>query len=140
MDTAAKAMAIDPRPRGRDRLAAGFLLVVLAVGTLALCIGIPVGGMWLASKVTNSIQTHFLVALPLILVSMGLFAALLYRLDRLYLRVTGAFVPGIDEEEEEPRIPHGPLEPMIIVSLVIAVTALVVWFFFFAENPPRQVF
>ncbi len=96
--------------------------------------------MWLASKVTNSIQTHFLVALPLILVSMGLFAALLYRLDRLYLRVTGAFVPGIDEEEEEPRIPHGPLEPMIIVSLVIAVTALVVWFFFFAENPPRQVF
>ena len=72
----------------------------------------------------------------------GLFAALLYRVDRLYLRVTGAYEPAeseYEDDEEEPRIPRGPLEPMLVLSFVIAVIALVVWFFFFAENPPRQV-
>ena len=127
-----------------DRIVAALLLVLLAAGTLVLCIGIPVGCLWLASKFADSISTHFLIALPLTLASMGLFAALLYRLDRLYLRVTGAYMPAWDEDEEEdddeePRIPRGPLEPMIVVSLGIAVVALVVWFFFFAENPPRQV-
>jgi hypothetical protein len=139
MDAGADATAIDPPRRGRDRLAAGFLLVVLGIGTLVLCIGIPVGCLWLASKVTDSIVTHYLVALPLTLVCMGVFAALLYRVDRLYLRVTGVHAPlDHDDSEEEPGIPHGPFEPMIIVSLVIALVALVVWFLFFAENPSSQ--
>ena len=99
--------------------------------------------LWLASKVANSIGTHFLVALPLTLASMALFAALLYRLDRLYLRVTGAWLPQWDEDDfdddDELRIPRGPLEPMIIVSFAIAAVAFTVWFFFFAEDPSRQV-
>jgi hypothetical protein len=140
-----RAMALhSPRPRrARDRVAAGFLLVVLAAGTLVLCIGIPVGCLWLASKLTDSIGAHFLVALPMTLGCMGLFAALLYRVDRLYLRVTSAYAAAAADEEAdddgEPRVARGPLEPMIVFSLVIAVIALVVWFFFFAENPPRQV-
>jgi hypothetical protein len=139
MDT--RAVALDPpRPRrARNRVAAGFLLVVLAAGTLVLCIGIPVGCLWLASKLTDSIGAHFLVALPMTLACMGLFAALLYRVDRLYLRVTGAFPATHDEDadEEEPRVPRGPLEPMMVLSFVIAVIAFLVWFFLFAENPPR---
>jgi len=34
---------------------------------------------------------------------------------------------------------RGPLEPMLFVSLVVALVALTVWFFFVAEEPPRQV-
>ena len=136
-------MAADRRLRTGDRIVAALLLVLLGAGTLVLCIGIPIACLWLASKVADSISTHFLVALPLTLASVGLFAALLYRLDRLYLRVTGALVPSSDEddedEDEEPRIPRGPLEPMIIVSLGIAAIALVVWFFFFAEDPPPVI-
>ena len=122
---------------------AALLLVVLALGSLALWIVVPAACLWLASKVADSIATHFLVALPLTLASMALFAALLYRLDRLYLRVTGAWLPQWDEDDfdddDEPEAPRGPLEPMIIVSFAIAAVAFVVWFFFFAEDPPRQV-
>ena len=137
------AVGAQRRMSAGDRVVAALLLVLLGAGTLVLCIGIPVASLWLASKVADSIGTHFLVALPLTLVTMGVFAALLYRLDRLYLRVTGVYMPSWDEgeedDDEEPRIPRGPLEPMILVSLAIAVVALVIWFFFFAENPPRQV-
>jgi hypothetical protein len=140
MEAGSNAVAIHPPRRARDRLAAAFLLVVLGAGTLTLCIGIPVGCLWLAAKVTDSIETHFLVALPLTLACMGVFAALLYRLDRLYMSVVGSYAAADeDEDEDEPRVPRGPLEPMIIFSLVVAAIALVVWFFFFAENPPRQV-
>jgi hypothetical protein len=31
------------------------------------------------------------------------------------------------------------LEPMLILSLAVALVALTIWFFVFAENPPHQV-
>jgi hypothetical protein len=34
---------------------------------------------------------------------------------------------------------RGPLEPMLIVSFLVALVALCVWFFVFAENPSPQV-
>ena len=34
---------------------------------------------------------------------------------------------------------RGPLEPMLVVSFLNAAVALTIWFFVFAENPPRQV-
>jgi hypothetical protein len=129
--------------RFRDRLAAAFLLAVLALGTLVLWIGIPVACLWGASKVTHSIGGHFLVATPLTLFSMGVFVWGLYAVDRLYLRVTGAWdlQPDDDYEDDEevPQAPRGPLEPMLIASLVVGIVALFVWFFVFAENPSPQV-
>ena len=139
----ATAMTATSPLRARDRLAAALLLVLLALGALALWIAIPAASMWLASKVSDSIAGHFLVALPLTLTSMLVFAWLLYRLDRLYLRITGAFDHADDELEDaddEPRIPRGPLEPLLVGSLVIGVIAFVVWFFVFAEYPPPRVF
>ncbi len=140
----ADALTATSSPRTRDRLVAAFLVVVLAIGTLALWIAIPAGSMWAASKLTDSIGTHFLVALPLTLTCMGVFAWLLYAVDRLYLRVTGAFErldeDDLDDLDDEPRVPRGPLEPLLVGSLVIAVTAFVVWFFVFAEYPPPRVF
>jgi hypothetical protein len=132
------------QPRLRDRLAAAFLLVVLGAGTIVLWVGIPVVCLWSASKFTNSIASHFLVATPMTLVTMGAFVWFLYRVDRLYLRVTGAYDPAVFDDEyeddaEEPRILRGPLEPMLIASLVLGVIALFVWFFVFAENPSSQV-
>jgi hypothetical protein len=135
--------------RGRDRVAAAFLVVVLFAGTLVLWIGIPVLCLWSASKFTDSIASHFLVATPMTLLAMGAFVWLLYQVDRLYLRVTGAYdaelhdpelydPDDLDEDEELP-IPRGPLEPMLIASLILAFIALFVWFFAFAENPSSQV-
>jgi hypothetical protein len=124
-----------------DRLAAALLFALMAVGSLVLWTAIPAGCLWIAGKLTNTIGAHFLIALPLTVICVGLFAALLFQVNRLYLRVTGAWFPDPDEEddEDEPRLPRGPLEPMLVGSLVIALVALVAWFFFLAEDPPRYV-
>jgi hypothetical protein len=124
-----------------DRVAGALLFVLMAAGSLVLWTAIPVACLWLAGKMTDSIATHFLIALPLTVTCLGLFAALLFRVNQLYLRITGALLDLPDEEndEDEPRIPRGPLEPMLVGSLAIALAAMVVWFFFFAEDPPRHV-
>jgi hypothetical protein len=127
-------------PRG-GRLAGAFLFVLMAVGSLVLWTVVPAGCLWVAGELTDEIGTHFLIALPLTVISVGLFAALLFRVNHLYLRITGALVqlPEDEEDDDEPRFPRGPLEPMLVGSLVIALVALVVWFFAFAEDPPRHV-
>ena len=40
--------------RTRDRFVAGFLLILLVIGSLVLWIGIPVATLWALSKVTES--------------------------------------------------------------------------------------
>jgi hypothetical protein len=58
-------------------------------------------------------------------------------LNRLYLRVTldPAQMDEDEDDEEEGRWMRGPLEPLLVGSLLIAVAALFVWFLFMAENP-----
>ena len=128
--------------RTSDRLAAAFLLVVMAVGCLILWIGIPVGALYLTSRVATDNGQHLLLVLPTTLAAMIAFASGLFWVNRLYLRVTGA-VEAVDEDWDEDedgrRFAHGPLEALLIGSLVIALIALFVWFFGFAHNPSQQV-
>jgi hypothetical protein len=127
--------------RTADRMAAIFLLVLLTAGSAALWIGIPILCLWVASKMADNLGEHFVIALPLTLVGMILWALLLSWLNGLYLRVTG-IVARMEEDAEQgwmPRRLRGPLEPLLVVWFVIAVVGLTIWFFFFAENPPRQV-
>jgi hypothetical protein len=64
-------------------------------------------------------------------------APILIWLNGLYLRVTGVLARAQEDEDESGwrRSLHGPLEPMMLASLLVAFTALSIWFFFFAENP-----
>ena len=128
--------------RLRDRFAAGFLLVLMLAGSIGTWVGVPLGCMWLAGELTDSFGTHFLIALPLTVVAVVVSVRGLFWLNRLYLRVTLGPAMGLDDEEleeEERRWMRGPLEPILIASLILAVIALFAWFFFFAENPGRQV-
>jgi hypothetical protein len=118
-----------------DRLAGVFVLVTLGVATLVFWLGIPIGGLWFLSKVTDSWNGHFLLSLVLIPTAMALFAPALGWLNGLYLRVSGA----LDSEGEGRRRMRGPLEAFLYAGLVVAVVALVVWFFFFAKYPPEVV-
>ena len=123
------------------RLAGAFVLVVLAAACVAFWIGIPIGTLWGLSKATDSFAGHFVLGLLLVPMAMAAFAPALFWLNNLYLRVTGAF-DRLDEDEAEAdwqRRLRGPLEPMLLVSFVVALVALFVWFFVFAENPPHQV-
>jgi len=135
------------RRESRDefhRLAAGFLLLLLITGCFVLWIGIPVVSLWVAAKATEDSVEHYLIALPLTLLGMIVFARALFWINRLYLRVIAARDRGRNEDDwdedlDGPRWARGPLEPLLVGSLAIAFVAFCVWFFLLAENPSPQV-
>jgi hypothetical protein len=142
METVAESTQPGTGRRPQDRLAAGFLLALMLVGCVVTWIGVPIASMWLAGELTDGFGTHFVIALPLTVLTILLFMTGLFWLNRLYLRVTLGPSMGLDDEdleEEERRWMRGPLEPMLVASLILAVIALFVWFFLIAENPSSQV-
>jgi hypothetical protein len=133
-----EAMPVAPSGRTRDRLAAGFLMLLMGIGSVVLWLGIPVALLWFFSKVTDSWNGHFLLSLTLIPVAMALFAPVLFWLNGLYLRVIGVLRPDEDEEDRRWRA-RGPLELFLYFGMLIALVALFGWFFFLAQNPPEIV-
>ena len=131
-------MNVRSQGRARDRIAAAFLLCLMAVGSFVLWIGVPAGSLYLSSKLVDSLAGHFVVALPMTLAAMVAWGSGLFWLNSLYLRVTG-FFDEPEDPDEPPRRIRGPLEPILVASLVVALVALFVWFFGFAENPSSQV-
>ncbi|MGH2954056.1 MAG: hypothetical protein ACRDK9_08560 [Solirubrobacterales bacterium] len=128
-------------PGTRERLAGAFVLVVMALSCLVFWIGIPVGGLWALSKATDSFAGHFVIGLIGVPIAMALFSPALFWLNGLYLRVTGVMA-RLEAEEEETgwhRRVRGPLEPMLILSFIVALTALTIWFFFVADTAPYTV-
>ena len=123
------------------RLAGAFVLVVMAGACIVFWIGIPLGALWALSKATDSFAGHFVLGLLLVPTAMALFSPVLFWLNNLYLRVTGV-LERLEEDQLQAgwqRRVRGPLEPMLFLSLAVALIALMVWFFFFAEDPPRIV-
>jgi hypothetical protein len=132
-----------PGSRGRDRAAAMFLLALMVIGSPVLWIGVPVACSWVAAQLTADATTHLQIVVPLTILGMVLFARLLFWINKLYLRVLAqetGLEPEDDAEEDRPRYARGPLEPILVASLVVALIALTVWFFAFAENPSHQIF
>ena len=132
-------VASSPHPP-RDRLAAAFLLVLMAIGSFALWVGIPAAALYAASRLSDSIGSHLALGLPLSLASMVAFGAFLIWLNRLYLRITIPWAVAEAEADEDPRRLRGPLEPLLVGSLLVALIGFVVWFFVFAENPNTAAF
>ncbi len=130
-----------PSANRREQAAGIFVLVVLAVACIAWWIALPVGWLRALAELTDDGPTHFVGGLIGVPVLMALSSPILFWLNGLYLRVTGVLA-RLEAEEEETgwhRRVRGPLEPMMVVSFVVAVVALTIWFFFVAENPPHQV-
>jgi hypothetical protein len=127
----------DPGRRPLDRLAPGFLLLVMGVGSLVLWIGIPIGVLWALSRVTESSTQHFVLAVIAVPAAMALFAPALLWLNGLYLRMIGALRPE-DDEERRWRL-GGPLELLLYASMALALVALFAWIFFLGERPPYTV-
>jgi len=122
-----------------DRAAAAFLLCLMGVGSLLMWVGIPAGWLWIAGQITADPTQHILLSILGAPVAIIAWARFLFWLNRLYLRVTvGAAAIEADpeaEDEDEPRWVRGPLEPLLVGSLWIALLAMAFWFFFLAENP-----
>ena len=117
-----------------DRLVAAFLLAMMALGSLALWVAIPAGVMLALTPLSESHGYHLLVALVGVPTAMIIAGLILLWLNGLYLRVTGQW--RYDEEEDRPKRLRGPLEPLLAWSLLIALIALVFWFFFLPHGAP----
>jgi hypothetical protein len=128
------------------RLAAVALIAAMALGSVLMWIGLPIGWLWLASRVQAgssdprlSAYVLVLVGLPLSMVAIG---KLLAALDRRYARVTHAVVdervrrPWLKSlrAEREPHRRRTVLDVVMVASVAVAGTALAVWFFFFAGS------
>jgi hypothetical protein len=131
-------IAVQRPGQGRRRAAGIFVLLVLVIACVVFWVGVPLAFLWGLGKATDNGTTHFVVGLIGAPLSMVAFSPVLFWLNNLYLRVTGV-LDRLDEDEEAGewrRRVRGPLEPILFVALAIAIVALFIWFFAFAENPP----
>src|SRR3954470_21136011 len=94
-------------------LVAALLVGLMAVGSVLLWIGIPVGWLYLASQLTDSSEPSMgpyvlvLVGIPATMIAMGKVLAVL---DRTYGRLTGAAQQG-RLRPPGPRPLRGPRRP-----------------------------
>jgi hypothetical protein len=128
-------MSASTRPRPRDRAAAAFIFVVLVAGAFFFWIGIPALILLALSKATESVPEHFVLGLIAVPIAMAAFAPLLFWLNALYMRALGEVPVEVHARRRRLR---GPLEYVLVSSLLVVFVGVLVWFFFFAENPPRQ--
>lgn len=94
-------------------VATGALLLVLVLGSVAVCIGVPAGWMWIAGKIGPDADAAYVVAVtgaPLTMI--GCFVALA-RIEAMYHRLRGR--PG-----------RRVLETTMLVFVPLALVALVV--------------
>jgi len=137
-----------PRSLGRTIAAAPaalFLILLMAVGSVVLWIGIPVGWLYIASLLVDSSQPTlgpYILIIFGIPITMVIFGKLLFTLDRAFEKVTGR------ESETEFRAPWlksmraersagrrlSVLEGVMIVSVSLALFCFGVWFFLFAGS------
>jgi hypothetical protein len=123
------AQATMTPPRGLrpvDRAVAGLLLVLMAAGSLWLWIGIPALTLWGVAQIVDTSGQHLVLGLLAVPAAMVLFAALLFWLNGLYLRVVSPR-QRLKDQDGELRPIRGPLELLMGWSLAAAVVVAVLW-------------
>lgn len=121
------------------------LISLMAVGSIALWLGIPVAWIWLASQMADSSQPSlgpYLLVILGIPVSMAIVGRFLFRLNGVYGRLTGttpavrvrmAWLKSMRGERDSGR-PRTVLDVVMVVSVAGALLVLGVWFFLFAGS------
>jgi hypothetical protein len=125
-----------------DRMVAAFLWLLMAVGSLAMWVGVPAAWLWIAGKITSDQAQHITLSVIGVPLAIIIWARGLFWLNRLYMRVTmPRLMRELEEapDDEEPRVIRGPLEPLPVGSLAVALLVMAVWFFLFAERPPSTL-
>jgi hypothetical protein len=122
-----------------------FLVLLMAVGSIVMWIGVPLGLIYLASHLAKSpdpsVGPYLLVLLGLP-IGMAIVGKLLGYLDRAHGRLTGTFddtprraawLRSMRAERTSTRR-TGILDKVMIVSVGFAVVIFGVWFFGFAGS------
>jgi hypothetical protein len=121
------------------------LVLLMAVGSVFMWIGVPVLWLYLASRLYESSQPSFGVyfgVLVAIAVSMALMGKLLGTLNRWHMTITGS-LPRKREQtiwlksmrgDATATRQHGVLATVMAVSVGIALVLFGAWFLIFAEG------
>jgi hypothetical protein len=122
------------------------LAIAIVLGSAALWIGIPFGGLWLAGELTSTAQGFLFATLGGIPLAMTASAWLLYRVNDLYERSRGApggaerrrsawLVSSTDEcnRLRRARAPRPLIDVAMTVSATTALVLMAIWFFFYSE-------
>jgi hypothetical protein len=121
------------------------LIALMAVGSIFLWIGIPVGWLWIGSQIqSDSGQASFGLYLGIlagIIVSMVAIGKLLSGLNGVYGRLTGSEVVRVRmpwhrsmRGEQEGRPQRQVLDVVMVVSVMSAGFVFLIWFLFFAGS------
>lgn len=144
--TATQQRAIGP-VRG---MTASAIFVAMLLAALALWTAIPVGWIWIGSKVAD---TQFPAEGPYAIVAVGILVTILFdawligRLNALYVYVTGTnrLAPMRPSWLKSMRdTGHSPgattvVEAVMMGSVLLAVATFIAWFFLLAGSPlPNQ--
>jgi hypothetical protein len=122
------------------------LAVAVVLGSAALWIGIPFGGLWLAGELTSTAQGFLFATLGGIPLAMTASAWLLYRVNDLYERSRGTedgggrrrsawLVSSSDERNRlrRARAPRPLIDAAMTVSATTALVLMAIWFFFYSQ-------
>jgi hypothetical protein len=121
------------------------LILLMAAGSVAMWVVVPVLWLWLGSRLQKGSQPSlgpYLVILIGIPVSMVIIGKLLVRLDRVYGLVVGAkpqdrvqmpWMKSMRGERGSSR-QRTVLDAVMVVSVTLALIAFAVWFFGFAGS------
>ena len=129
------------------RSAASVLLVVLmAIGSVAMWIAAPIFWLWLVSQFSESTSPSlglYMVVLLGTIATVVVLGKTLGYLNRVHGAMTGRMPARRDQTvwmrshrgERNVQREHGVLGTVMAVSVSLALVALGVWFFFFAGSP-----
>jgi hypothetical protein len=120
------------------------LVLLMALGSVVMWIGVPLGLIYLASRIADSARPSagpYLLVLIGLPVGMAIVGKCLGTLDRLHGRLTGrheerhraTWLRSMRAERASTRR-GGVLDQVMIVSVGLALVAFVVWFFGFAGS------
>ena len=122
-----------------------FLIALMAIGSVVMWIGVPVGLIYLASRLADSPNPSmgpYLVVLIGLPVGMMLVGKLLGTIDRYHGRVTGlddgkpqqaAWLTSMRGDRERKRR-RSVLDSVMMISVAVALILSAVWFFGFAGS------
>jgi hypothetical protein len=127
------------------RIIGTLLIGVMALGSVLLWIGVPLGWLYLASLLSDSAQPSMgpyalvLVGIPATMIAVG---KLLAVLDRAHGRVTHAAPRGRVQSpwhrslrgDRRPVRGRSVLDVVMVSSVALAVVCFAVWFFLFAGS------
>jgi hypothetical protein len=122
-----------------------FLIALMAIGSVVMWIGVPVGLIYLASRLADSSKPSmgpYVLNLVWMVVGMMAVGKLLGALDRYHGRITGlddgkpeqaAWMKSMRGDRERKRR-RSVLDSVMIISVGVALLLFGIWFFAFAGS------